>query len=202
MRSALIIILIFVFSLGLWAQSRPVAYNAPAAPARDLNSSLDELLRVAPATNQDLTGLPQPGRFSWIMFWRRDTAHTAQVSAALRRNLESAVPNLVHETQASGGTIASTFKLYNDLSVVCESLDTVVSAGSRASKPEYKSLANDLSDLNRIREELSSYIQHTAASLESAHPELLSSAGHPKKIIIDDNIPDKPRTKKHRPSNQ
>ena len=195
MKNALTVILIFVFSLGLWAQSRP-------APARDLNSSLDELLRVAPATNQDLTGLPQPGKLSWIMFWRRESTHNAQVNAALRRNLESAVPNLVHEAQASGGTITSTFKLYNDLSVVCESLDTVVSAGSRTGKPEYKSLANDLSDLNRIREELSSYIQQTAASLEGAHPELLSSASRSKKIIIDDNIPDKPRTKKHRTSNQ
>lgn len=202
MRSALTIILTFVFSLGLWAQSRPVSYNPPSSPARDLNSSLDELMRVAPATNQDLTGLPQPGKLSWIMFWRRDTGHSTQVSAALRRNLESAVPNLVHETQASGGTIAATFKLYNDLSVVCESLDTLVSAGSRTNKPEYKALSNDLSDLNRIREDLSAYIQQTAASLESTHPELLSSAGHPKKIIVDDNIPDKPKTKKHRPSNQ
>ena len=202
MRSALTIILIFVFSLGLWAQSRPVSYNPPAGPARDLNSSLDELMRVAPATNQDLTGLPQPGKFTWIMFWRRDTAHSAEVSAAVRRNLESAVPNLVHEAQASGGTIASTFKLYNDLSVVCESLNTLVSAGSRTGKPEYRALSNDLSDLNRIREDLSAYIQQTAASLESAHPELASSAGRPKKIIIDDNIPEKPKTKRHRSSHQ
>jgi hypothetical protein len=202
-KSAVITISILAFSLSSLAQSRLVAdYNPTPGPARDLNSSLAELLRVAPATGQDLDGLHEQGKLHWVTFWKRDSAHSAHMATALRRNLQFAVPNLIHDTQTSGGSISSTFKLYKDLNVVCESLDSLVSGGSHASKPEYAALGNDLSDLNRIKEDLSSYIQQTASSLESNHPELISSAGRPKKIIIDDNIPDKPRARKHRPSNQ
>jgi len=44
---------------------------------------------------------------------------------------------------------------------------------------------------------LSSYIQQTAVSFENKNPQLVLSAnGLPKKIIIDDNIPDKPVRKR------
>jgi hypothetical protein len=205
-QGALVVLLIAVFSLSLPAQSKLVSdytsAGSPApAPARDLNSSIAELLRVAPASVQDLTDLHTQGRFHWATFWRKDSAHSAQVNAALRRNLQFAVPNLVHDVQTSGGTVSSTFKLYNDLNLVCESLDSLISGPSHGNKAESTALANDLSDLNRIKEDLSSYIQQSAASLESSHPELVSSGGPPKKIIIDDNVPDKPKVKKHRPSN-
>jgi hypothetical protein len=202
LKRAVLVTFILVCSQALPAQSKMLAvYNASPAPARDLTSSLTELMRVAPTTSADLNGL-HPGRLHWVTFWKRDSARKAQMSTALRRNLQFAVPNLVHDAQISGGTVSSTFKLYNDLNVLCESLDSLVSAGLRNSKSEYSALANDLADMNRIKEDLSAYIQQTAASLESKHPELLSSASHPKKIIIDDNIPDKPRTRKHHSSNQ
>lgn len=189
-------------SLGLFAQSRSATYNPPSAPARELNSTLGELMRVAPLTNQDLTNLQRHGgKFQWVKFWRRDSAHRAQMSAALRRNLQFAVPNLIHEAQVSSGSISTTFKLYKDLSVVSESLDSLLPPGSRDGNAEVKALNTDLSNLNRIREDLSSYIEQASASFESKHPQLvLSAGGFPKKIIIDDNIPDKP-VKKRRPSN-
>ena len=57
--------------------------------------------------------------------------------------------------------------------------------------------------MNRLREELSSYIQQTAASMESKNAQLVSSAGRsPKKVIVDDNIPEKPSPRKRHPSNQ
>ena len=125
------------------------------------------------------------------------------MAEALRRNLQFAVPNLIHDTQASGGSISTTFKLYIDLTVVCESLDSLLPPGSRESKTELIALSNDLSDMNRLREELSSYIQQTAASIESKNPQLLSSAGRsPKRVIVDDTIPEKPSPKKRRPSDQ
>jgi len=199
----LIPVFVLVFSLGVSAQSRvPVAYN-PAPSVRDLNSTLGELMRVAPLTNQDLTSLQRHGgRFHWVKFWQRDRVHKSQIAGALRRNLQSAVPSLIHEAQASGGSLSTTFKLYKDLSVVCESLDSILPPGSRDSNAEFKALNTDLSDLNRIREDISSYIQQTAASIESKNPQVvLSAGGYPKKIIIDDNIPDKPR-KKRRSSSQ
>jgi len=56
----LTMVLMVIFSISLFAQSRPVAASTSASPvARDLNSTLVELMRVAPATNQDLDYLQQ-----------------------------------------------------------------------------------------------------------------------------------------------
>jgi hypothetical protein len=63
----------------------------------------------------------------------------------LRRNLQFAVPDLIHDAQASGGSISTTFKLYKDLTVVCESLDSLLPPGSREGKTEPTALSNDLS---------------------------------------------------------
>jgi hypothetical protein len=196
-------VFVLVFTTGLFAQSKPVAASISAsAGARDLNATLGELMRAAPRTNQDLANLQQPGgKLHRVTFWRGDKTHETEMMAALRRNLEFAVPNLIHDAQASGGSISTSFKLYKDLTVVCESLDSLLPRGSREGKTELTSLSNDLADMNRLREELSAYILQTAASIESNNPHLMSSArGSLKKVIVDDNIPEKPSRKKPRPS--
>jgi hypothetical protein len=201
----LAMVFVLVFCIGLFAQSRPAAVSTSPSPvARDLNSSLAELMRAAPATSQDLTSLQQQGgRLHWVTFWRGDKAQQSQMTAALRRNLQFAVPALIQDAQASGGSISTTFKLYKDLTVVCESLDSLLPPGSREGKSELTALSNDISDMNRLGEELSSYIQQTAASMESKNAQLVSSAGRsPKRVIVDDNIPEKSSPRKRRPSNQ
>ncbi len=197
--NATVMSLILLFSLAASSQSRLQPISNSPAPSRDLNSTLADLLRTAPATGQDLAGFHAGGKAQRLAFWRRDGAHKAQMAAALRRNLEAAVPNLAREAQTSHGSISSTFKLYNDLNVVCESLDSLLPPGSREKNAEYIALSNDLSDLNRLREEISSHIERTAALLESMHPELASSAGRPRKIIVDDDVPEKPSPRKRRP---
>jgi hypothetical protein len=194
----LTISLVFVFNIGLFAQSRPAAASTSApSVAPDLNATLAELMRVTPATNEDLVILQQRGaRLQWVTFWREDKAHNAQMSEALRRNLQFAVPSLIHDTLASGGSLSTTFKLYRDLTVVCESLDSLLPPGSRENKAELRAVNNDLSDMNRLREDLYSYLQQTAAAIERKNAQRSSSAGRsPIKIIVDDNIPDKPSPK-------
>ena len=198
-------VFVLVFSIGLFAQSRPAAVSTLASPvAHDLNSTLAELMHAAQSTTQDLTNLQQPGgRLHRVAFWRGDKTQKTQMTAALRRNLQFAVPDLIRDAQASGGSISTTFKLYKDLTVVCESLDSLLPPASREGKTDLPGLSNDLSDMNRLREDLSSYIQQFAASMESRNSQLASSAGRsPKKVIVDDNIPEKPSPKKRRPSNQ
>jgi len=198
-------VLMVIFSISLSAQSRPVAASTSASPvARDLNSTLVELMRVAPATNQDLDYLQQhSGRLHWVTFWRGDKADKTQMTTALRRNLQFAVPNLIHDAQASGGSISTTFELYKDLAVVCESLDSLLPPGSREGNRDSTALSNDLSDMSRLQEELSSYIKRTAASTESKNQQLVSSSGTTvKRIVVDDTIPEKPAPKKRRASNQ
>lgn len=200
-RCALMAVFVLVFTAGLGSQSKPAPANAPVpATVGDLNSSLAELSRVAPATDQDLANLHEGGKLHWVAFWHRN--QKVQEETSLRRNLRLAVPNLIHDTQTSGGSISTTFKLYNDLSIVCESLDSLLPPGSHRDKPELTAVTRDLSDMNRIREELSSYIQRTAATLEAKHPELVSAGRFPKRIIIDDNVPDKPSPKRRRSSDQ
>lgn len=200
-RGAATLVLLVVFSLNVFAQSKPTAAAYKPAPTLplQLNLTLADLTRVASSTNQDLAKFHSSGKFHWVAFWHRDNAHHAQMATALRRNLQFAVPNLIHDAQFSGGSISTTFKLYKDLSVVSESLDSLLPPGPREGH-DVAALNNDLSEMNRIREELSSYIQQTAMSIESKNPQLVLSAGaFPKKIIIDDNIPEKP-VKKRRPS--
>ena len=203
-RGVATMVFVLVFSIGLFAQSRPAAVSpAASSAARDLNSILVELMRAAPATNQDLADLQQQGgRLHWVTFWQRDKAHKAQMTAALRRNLQFAMPNLIHDAQASGGSISTTFELYRDLTVVCESLDSLLPPRSRKGNYELRALSNDISDMNRLSEELSAYIQQTAASLESKNPQLSSAATPVKRIVVDDTIPEKPSPRKRRPSNQ
>lgn len=202
--SLLVTFFVFVFSMGMFAQSKSAAVSpSPSPGARDLNTILAELMRASPATSQDLTDLQQQGgMLHRVTFWRGDNAQKAKMTAALRRNLQSAVPDLIHDAQASGGSISTTFKLYEDLTVVCESLDSLLPSGSREGK-ELTALSNDISDMNRLKDELSSYIKHTAAAMESRNAQLVSSAGRaPKKVIVDDTLPEKPSPAKRRPSNQ
>jgi len=197
----LVMVSVLVFSIGLFAQSPASVSTSPSPVARDLNATLAELVRVAPATSQDLTDLQQHGsRLHWVTFWQGDKAHKAKMTAALRRNLQFAVPDLIHDAKASGGSISTTFKLYKDLTLVCESLDSLLPPDSQDGKTELTALRNDVSDMNRLREELSSYIEQTATSMDA---QLVSSAGRsPKRVIVDDNIPEKPSPRKRRPSNQ
>lgn len=200
----LVMVFVLAFSIGSFAQSRSAALSSSPSPATpDLDTILADLMRASPATNQDLADVQQPGgKLHWVTFWRGDKTQKTKMTAALRRNLQFAVPDLIHDAQASGGSISTTFKLYEDLTVVCESLDSLLPSGSREGKTDLTALSNDISDMNRLREELSSYIQRTAAAMESKNA-LVSSAGRsPKKVIVDDNIPEKPSPTKRRPSNQ
>ena len=199
-----VMVFVLVCGIGLFAQSRSAAASPSSSPvARDLNTILGELMRTSPATSQDLTDLQQSGgMLHRVTFWRGENVQKAKMTAALRRNLQFAVPDLIHDAQASGGSISTTFKLYKDLTVVCESLDSLLPSGSRESK-EITALSNDISDMNRLTEELSVYIQQTAAAMESKNAQLVSSAGRPpKKVIVDDTISEKPSPTKRRASNQ
>ena len=125
----------------------------------------------------------------------------------MRPNLQFAVASLIHDTQASGGRMSTTLKLYRDLTVLCESLDSLLPPGSRESKTELTALSNDLSEMNRLNEDLFSYIfsrPRLCGLIKSKNQQSLSSPGRsPKRIIVvDDNIPEKPSLKKRCPSNQ
>lgn len=195
--SFLAVVFVLLCSNGSFAQA--------GLAARDLNSTLSDLSRVVPATVQDLdlANQQRSGALHRITFWRGNKAYDPQMVEALRRNLQFAVPNLIRDTQASGGSLSTSFKLYRDLSVVCESLSALLPPGSHESKGDVSALNNDLTDMNRLREELSSYIEGRAAAMDSRNPQMFSSAGRPiKRVIVDNDMPETRSPRKHHPSNQ
>src|SRR5437588_1382292 len=208
MKTSLIAVFILSLSLGAAAYKKKAA-PAPVAPLR-LSSSLLELQRVVSATDKDIAnlGIDKP-KSSWKTMWISSGSHKQQseMAVSLQRNLETAVPELIREVQTSRGSVSSTFKLYNDLNAVHRTLGSLVeSLNTHSRNTVPASLANDLSTMGRIRQQLSSYIQDASASLESggkvsytssSTPAASSSQQLPKKIIVDDNEPDpKPVRKK------
>ena len=208
MKTSLIAVFILSLSLGAAAYKKKAA-PAPAAPLR-LSSSLLELQRVASATDKDIAslGIDKP-KSNWKTLWISSGSHKQQseMAVSLQRNLETAMPELIREVQTSHGSISSTFKLYNDLNAVHQTLGSLVgSLDTHSKNPVPASLANDLSTMGRIRQQLSSYIQDVTASMESgvktpyaasSTPAASTNPQLPKKIIVDDNEPDpKPVRKK------
>jgi hypothetical protein len=146
-------------------------------------------------------------------------AEAQQAATSLQRNLAYALPGLIHDVQNSRGSLSTTFKLYDDVSLVCEAVDSLINASEAAGKKsEAAPLGEDYSALTRIRRSLSAYIQQASASWEnhgkapyaalsapvqqsprvasspstaqSSGPRVVNDQGV-KKIIVDDTVPEK-----------
>jgi hypothetical protein len=216
-------IFVMVFALGynLAAQGRPpVAGNGHM----DLNSTLVDLDRVAQATQSDIANMQvEKWKSGWKSGFLKDGSHTGQAQQAagsLQRNLRNALPGLIQDVQNSRGSISTTFKLYDDVSLVCEAVDSLISASETVGKKaEAAPLVDDYSALARIRRSLSAYIQQASASWETRgkapYAAMSSPAAQPaqrqsamaaasaasgprvvndngvKKIIVDDTVPEK-----------
>ena len=208
MKTALAVIAILSLSLGLAAQSartlgQPSPSSHPAAPPAgpDLNAVLADLQHVALSANSDISKLR-------IEKWKADNAQKQemqQVANSLQRNITSAVPGLISDLQTSQGSVSRAFKLYHNLNVVYEFLNSLSeAAGAFGKREEYEPLANDASALDKIRQNLSDYILQRAAVLENPPkpPTQAQTTEPPKKIIIDDSpTPPKKTRKKKAPAN-
>ena len=209
MKTSLVAVFVLSLCLGATAAHKKKAGASSVPPLRrDLNASLTELQRVAASTDKDIAGLgidkPKSG---WKTLWISGGSHKQQseMAVSLQRNLEMAMPELVRDVQTSHGSFSSTFKLYNDLNAVHQTLESLVQSMDTHSKnPALASLANDLSAMGRIRQQLSSYIQDVSSSMEtgskvasvSASAPTMTTNGKVKKIIVDDNEPDPAPAKK------
>jgi flagellar biosynthesis component FlhA len=112
---------------------------------------------------------------SWKSGWKsgflKSGSHQAeaqQAATSLQRNLRYALPELIHNVQSSRGSMSTTFKLYDDVSLVCEAVDSLINASEAAGKKsEAASLVDDYSALTRVRRSLSGYIQQASAQWEN-----------------------------------
>lgn len=152
------------------ARSKPAPVASSSTAERpDLHLLLANLGQATTATDGDISSLQAgAGKSGW--FKGGSHGHqAAELAASLDRNLKDAMPVLMREAQDSQGSVTATFKLYNDLSVLVESVGLLAeTAESNGRKADSDSLRNDYKTLTRLRQELASYIQSTADSLEPA----------------------------------
>jgi hypothetical protein len=198
-------ILVVASSLSGFVQNA-VAQNRNQSGARpDLMSALLELDRQAAATNSDISHLQiDKWKGGWKTGFTTSSSHknqASQTAQSLQRNLHGGLPDLIRDALNSRGNLYTTFKVYEDVGLVCEALDGLATTAHEFGKQEeYAPLATDYNSLIRLRHVLSTYIQQKAAAVDgggSSFSSMTSSAspdglGMPKKIIIDDGLPDKP----------
>ena len=168
-----------------------------AAAAPDLMSTLLELDRTAASTNSDISHLQiDKWKGGWKSGFTTSSSHKSQASQAaqsLQRNLKGALPDLIRDALNSRGGMYTTFKVYEDITVVCEALDTLASAAQQYGRQEeYAPLATDYNNLVRLRHVLSAYLLQRAAAADNAgvtntgFSSVSSSDGSttPRKIVV------------------
>ena len=168
-----VISLSFAYGANVSAQARGAHRTQPADNGRmDLNSALISLDRVSQATQSDIANMHvENWKSGWKSGFLKSGSHQAeaqQAATSLQRNLRYALPELIHNVQSSRGSMSTTFKLYDDVSLVCEAVDSLINASEAAGKKnEAAPLTDDYSALTKVRRSLSAYIQQASAQWEN-----------------------------------
>jgi hypothetical protein len=163
----------FIYGTNVSAQARGAQRTQAADTGRiDLNTALTTLDRVSQATQTDIASLHvENWKSGWKSGFLKSGTHQAeaqQAATSLQRNLRYALPDLIHNVQNSRGSMSTTFKLYDDVSLVCEAVDSLINASEAAGrKSEAAQLVDDYSALTRVRRSLSGYIQQASAQWEN-----------------------------------
>ena len=152
------------------AQTSAAPANAPAAQAPaaaatpDLDSVIADLQRITVDATRDLGALH-------IEKWKSDPVQKQQMQQAagsLRRNLSTIMPGPVKELRSSPRSVSRAFKLYHNLNLVYEFLNSVTDAAGALGRPEeYTPLAKDLASLDDVRHNVSNYTEQIAGTLEA-----------------------------------
>jgi len=182
----------------------PPPAAAPVATVSPIDSTLADLERISAATDSDIANLKTDKKgFNWKtswMFWHKETHSQGEhVATSLQRNLHDAMPGLIHDARNSPGNFTATFRLYNNLSVVCELLDSLVESTKGGKKDGDAALSADSAAMGRIRQDIATYVEQMANALDrnkaplgwspSAPATSTANNGKTKKIVIDDTIP-------------
>ena len=176
----------------------PVAY----ASVSELNSILGQVRDVAQSIDGDLAK-------TRVDRWKADAATKRDAQAnveSIRRNVQSALPEIITQLNNTPEDLAASFKLYRNLDALFDVFGPVAeSAGAFGSKDEYQNLSNDLNALQSARHALGERMQNLAAAKESELTRLRNQVRTlqaatppepPKKVIVDDTVPPKKPVKK------
>jgi hypothetical protein len=173
-------------------------------------TSVNELNGILANVKQTSASLQSDLDKTRIEKWKTDGTTKRQTQAnvdSIRRNLESAMPEILTQVSNAPEDLAASFKLYRNLDALYDVFGSVVeSAGAFGPKDEFQSLTNDMNGLESARRSLGERVQKLASAKEDelgrlrAQVKTLSAAPPPppKKVIIDDTqpAPKKPAKKK------
>jgi hypothetical protein len=171
--AAAILVMVFALGYNLAAQTRVAQHKLADTGHTDLNTALINLDRVSQATQNDIANMHVE---SWKSGWKpgfmkggnSHQAEAQQAATSLQRNLRYALPELIHNVQSSRGSMSTTFKLYDDVSLVCEAVDSLINASEASGKKnEAAPLTDDYTALAKVRRSLSAYIQEASAQWEN-----------------------------------
>jgi hypothetical protein len=163
---------------------------------------LAQLEQASQTTQADLSKLR-------IEKWKTDSNNKKQTLGnvdSIKRNLGSALPEIVTQLRNSPEDLAASFKLYRNLDALYDVLGSVAeSAGAFGSKDEFQGLSNDLNAFERARRSFAERMESLTTSKEAELTQLRTQvrtlqaatpAPPPKKIVVDDDQPKKPVAKK------
>lgn len=175
----------------------PVSYSSVS----ELNAITGQIKETAASIQSSLDRMR-------IEKWKTDGTTKRQMQGnvdSIRRNLQSAMPEILSQVNNSPEDLSASFKLYRNLDALYDVFGSVVeSAGAFGSKDEFQSLSNNMSALENARRSLGERVQKLAGAKEDelgrlrAQVKTLSAAPPPppKKIIVDDTEPPKKPAKK------
>src|SRR5215471_1314179 len=209
MKNVPVAIVCLALSLALAAPSADAQKKKkkPAPPAAaavsPIEPTLTDLERVSSATQSDLADFKSEKQgFNWKTawrFWHRESSHsqqTIEIAESVQRNLHDALPGMVQDVRVTS-SFSATFKLYNDVTVVCGMLDSLVDSTKAEGRKGDGPLTNDSAAMGRIRQDLATFIEQKAAALDAygTPPYTWTSVSTPngtvRKIVVDDNVPAK-----------
>ena len=175
----------------------PVAY----ASASELNNILAQVRQTAQNIDSDL-GKTRVEKWKVDSATKRDLQGTVD---SIRRNLQSALPEIIVQLSNAPEDLAATFKLYRNLDALYVVFAQVEGlAEDKGSKDESQSLSNDMSSLQSARLALGERMQNLATAKEreltrlrnQVKSALATPPTAPKKIIVDDTEPPKKPARK------
>jgi hypothetical protein len=187
------------------AHAQSTANDAPApvayASASEVNNILDQVRQTAQSIDADLAKVR-------IEKWKADSGIKSDIlhsAESVRRNLQTALPDMITQLGNAPEDLAASFKLYRNLDALYDIFgQVVVAAGAFGSKDEIQNLNNDMSALQSARRTLGERMQSLAAAKETELTRLRNEIKAaqaappppPKKVVVDDTEPPKKVVKK------
>ena len=192
----------FVTTLAIASIATSPAQTSAAAPSESAPvsyASMTEVSAVVTELNQASQTLSGDLGKLRVEKWKTDGDSKKQSLAnvdSIQRNLQTALPGMVSQLNASPDSLSVTFKVYRNVGALYDVLASLAeSAGAFGTKDEFQALANDSTSIEKARHNLADRMDKLAAAkdaeLSSLHNQVKTLQAAippepPKKVIIDD----------------